>query len=98
MRPRVVSEDENNRAGRIILNMRLMVPMNIAKIRERAGLTSRKLADELGISTSHMSMIEHGHRALTLELAAKLEEATKTPGLVAELVRKKTGREPSEAA
>jgi len=60
-------------------------------IRDALGLTQAALAKTLGVSPGYIGDIERGHRAVSLNLAVKLETATKLP-IVAEYIAAKSER------
>lgn len=57
--------------------------MDLAAVRARHGWTQADLAGKLKCSPGHVGDIERGHRRLTVELAARLEQATGETGYVA---------------
>ncbi|TJZ53025.1 helix-turn-helix transcriptional regulator [Streptomyces piniterrae] len=55
--------------------------LQMKALRELAGLTQHGLADKVGFSESLISSVECGRRPLKEDLALKLEEAFKVPGV-----------------
>lgn len=51
------------------------VPGVLAKARDAAGLTSGELADKVGISRPHLSMIESKRRQPSLPVAIRISKA-----------------------
>lgn len=62
--------------------------IDVAGIRDELGLKPRELAEQLEISPSHLSMIENGHREVTLKQARKLEELTRRKDIVPVVVER----------
>ncbi|HZL34778.1 MAG TPA: helix-turn-helix transcriptional regulator [Tepidisphaeraceae bacterium] len=53
----------------------------IRELREAAGLSQERLADEAGLHRTHISLIERGRRSVRLETIERLAIALKTqPG------------------
>jgi transcriptional regulator with XRE-family HTH domain len=63
--------------------------MDIAEIRAGLGLTQAAFAQRLGVSPGHVGDLERGHRRLTVELAAKIEEVSDRRGIVDFVVSQK---------
>lgn len=64
--------------------------MNYDALRSELGLkTLSDLADKLGISPSHLSMLKSGEREMSIGLAAKIEHLTGRDGLVEAVVDRK---------
>lgn len=72
--------------------------MDIAEIRKSLGLTQAVFADRLGISPGHIGDLERGHRKLTIELAAKIEEISKRTGIVDAVVSQRRDAAVQDAA
>lgn len=49
------------------LTLKQMIGQNIAKYREKAGLTQAQLADTIGISTPFLSRVERGEKMMKVE-------------------------------
>jgi transcriptional regulator with XRE-family HTH domain len=54
-------------------------------LRQQAGMTQQKLSEKTGISTQHISNVEHGHREICLGGIEKLAKTFEMP--VAELLK-----------
>lgn len=63
----------------------------IIALRESLGLTQAEFARVLGVSPGYIGDVERCHRAVSLNLAVKLEAATKLP-IVAEYIAAKAGQ------
>lgn len=57
------------------ISPRIRFGTEMRKFRLAAGFSQRKLSMTTHLSISHISMLENGHRAPNLELAAKIDEA-----------------------
>ena len=66
--------------------------MDLAALRADLKLTQAEMADRLGVSNGLIGDIERGRRTVSLQLAAKIEQAFGRHGVVAEVVAAKTGR------
>lgn len=51
--------------------------MTLREFKKRNGLKLDEMADELGVSVSHVSDLIRGTRGCSLELAVRIEEYTK---------------------
>lgn len=60
-------------------------------IRRAQGLTQAGFAAALGVSPGYIGDVERGHRAVSLNLAVKMEAVTKLP-IVSEYVATKSGQ------
>ncbi len=57
------------------ISPRIRFGTELRKFRLAAGFSQRKLSEAIRLSISQLSMLENGHRAPTLALAAKVDEA-----------------------
>ncbi|MET8386711.1 helix-turn-helix transcriptional regulator [Streptosporangium canum] len=57
------------------ISTRIRFGTELRKFRLAAGFSQRKLGEAIHLSISQLSMIENGHRAPTLKLAGKVDEA-----------------------
>jgi predicted transcriptional regulator len=62
----------------ILFKLQRLAAKNMRVRRLAKKITMRGAAKMLGISASHYSDIENGHRSLTVELAVKADEAFNT--------------------
>lgn len=51
--------------------LRKIIGQNIAKHRERAGMTQAQLADSIGISSPFLSRVERGEKCMKIETLSK---------------------------
>lgn len=66
--------------------------MELVTIRTELGLTQAAFAEKLGVSPGYIGDLERGHRALSLEIASRLDTLTGKTAFVAAVVAAKTGR------
>jgi HTH-type transcriptional regulator / antitoxin HigA len=57
----------------------MMIHKTLREYLERAGTTEKEIAAQLGISTSHLSMIKKGTRRPSPEVALRIETLTGIP-------------------
>lgn len=88
MAARVVAERETQWTCANYLIMRLIGAMviNVSEIRTALGLDRQQMATRLGISLSHLSMIENAHREVTLAQAERLEAMTGRKDIVSKVM------------
>ena len=54
---------------------KVMVGPRVRRMRLERGLTQKKMAEELGISTSYLNLIERNQRPVTVQLLLKLGQS-----------------------
>lgn len=78
------------------------LPQLVKKIRNEAGLTQAEFAEEIGVSTVLIAMVESGQKEASKNLIRKIAErldvhpSSITPFLFAEETDKRTGLSPTE--
>lgn len=78
---------------RFVDNHRMMIYENLKQYLEDKQISRRRLAKQLGISSSYMAMLVNGERRPSPELAARIERLTGIPFRVLLLTE-----EPSKSA
>ena len=62
-------------ASRDMDEQKLFAGQRIRRVRKERGLTQARMADDLGISTSYLNLIERNQRPLTAQTLLKLADA-----------------------